>query len=518
MYHFIPAWYSSERIWYDDTREWSQGKQSLQFDDTVNQVRVFNENQEETDLLVLNYCPNLRSFLHQKGLLEVSYWSLFDHLQGIKGHQFGRLNWRQFAWPEKSEFIYSPFTVSVFVDDLRYAQVLFADGGYLYKIFLYDQTKGTIKEALIFDDRGFLSSILYYKDGIADHQDYLDQSGQWCLRERLENEGSTKDIRINKEKLPSLQQENYPNWDSLLEEVIAKKLGTFPAEDHLVVASHPQHNCFFQDLEQDVTFSFFQDRFPKSQLNEEQLQLIETAALLVTDNQTNLQMLETLRSKSSQKPNIIQISPFDTRFELGLSVRRKELIIYLFIDNLSDADLDNLLKIIFKKMQENQLISLILGSYQASSPRNQKVAELLEHYSDTYLPKKELAIEELLPAKDHEEEELRAKLAIIKEENDLVILLQICRLIIDLGHEPDLFHQIAAISSGIPQINQVTSDYVSHKENGYIIKDLKEVDEALTYFFQGLSHWNKALIYSIEKIAENTGPALLDKWKSKIEG
>jgi len=87
-----------------------------------------------------------------------------------------------------------------------------------------------------------------------------------------------------------------------------------------------------------------------------------------------------------------------------------------------------------------------------------------------------------------------------------------------LGIEPDLFHQIAGISSGIPQINTVISDYVSHKENGYVIDGMNQLESAINYYFKGLTNWNTALVQTIEKIAENTGPTLIHKWEKQLKG
>ncbi|WP_281254361.1 accessory Sec system protein Asp1 [Streptococcus penaeicida] len=212
------------------------------------------------------------------------------------------------------------------------------------------------------------------------------------------------------------------------------------------------------------------------------------------------------------------MSPFDTRFELGLSIRQKELEVYLFVDNLDDAELKAICKVIFKEMRKNDLITLTLGSYQRYGDRNQMIENMLEEMTEHYVPKEEIPEEDQLPDKVVEEEEPRAKFLIIKEENDVIAAFKTSRIIVDMGMKPDLYHQIAAISSGIPQINQVQTDYVTHKENGYIVEDIKGIEKGLSYFFKGLSHWNRSLVYSIEKIAENTGPALIDKWKNQGEG
>lgn len=79
MYYFIPAWYQ-EKL----SLAWQYLSKEIEFDDTVNQSRMFAAQSLSTELLVLNYLPNLRTFLNRQQLLNISCWSLFDQLQGIE--------------------------------------------------------------------------------------------------------------------------------------------------------------------------------------------------------------------------------------------------------------------------------------------------------------------------------------------------------------------------------------------------------------------------------------------------
>lgn len=516
MYHFIPAWYQKDRKWYDDTKEWTHVDQFLQFDDAVNQIRIFKDNQEELEVYVLNYAPHLRTFLHQKDLLEVTVWSLFDELQGRTQTQASSLNWRHLNWPKGVSFLYSPFTVTALLDDILFARIQFTTDGRVFQILLYDNDSSALKESLVFDDRGFLSSIQYFEQGQLRRQDYLDEEGIWRLREHLnQNRGFV--IEVNIEKLPFLKQATYANWETLIQEILISKFSNIPANDVLVISADDQHNHFFKEVPAQKVYSFFQDRLPITGGFADNMSFLEGADLLVSDSQKNTEALKSLDSVETL-PAIIQVSPFDTRFELGLSIRRKELEIYFFADQLSDDDIKSSLKIIFKEMAKNPLITLTVGTYQKFGPRLQWLESLIGDYSDKHIPVEKVSIEDLLPDKNTEEEEPRAKVLVLKAENDVISQFKTSRLVIDLGMQPDLYHQIAAISSGIPQINQVQSDYVTHQQNGYIISQLSDLPKGIDYFFKGLANWNKSLVYSIEKIADNTGSALISKWQSHLKG
>ena len=96
-------------------------------------------------------------------------------------------------------------------------------------------------------------------------------------------------------------------------------------------------------------------------------------------------------------------------------------------------------------------------------------------------------------------------------------VLQFTRLIVDLSKEPNRYTQIAGISAGIPQINRVASEYVTHQENGYILKHLSDFEKGAYYYLGQLNNWNRSLIYSIEKIKENTGDRLVQKWENWLK-
>lgn len=105
----------------------------------------------------------------------------------------------------------------------------------------------------------------------------------------------------------------------------------------------------------------------------------------------------------------------------------------------------------------------------------------------------------------------------LRDETALIKSLQFTRLIVDLSKEPNRYTQIAGISAGIPQINRVASEYVTHQENGYILKHLSDFEKGAYYYLGQLNNWNRSLIYSIEKIKENTGDRLVQKWENWLK-
>ncbi|MFT8977046.1 accessory Sec system protein Asp1, partial [Liquorilactobacillus nagelii] len=98
-------------------------------------------------------------------------------------------------------------------------------------------------------------------------------------------------------------------------------------------------------------------------------------------------------------------------------------------------------------------------------------------------------------------------------EEDVIRQLSDTRLVIDLAKEPDLFLQIASISAGIPQINQVKTSYVEDHKNGLIIKKIDQLKQAVNFYLVGLTNWNQALVYAAKRISEYSSKNLIKKWQ-----
>ena len=87
----------------------------------------------------------------------------------------------------------------------------------------------------------------------------------------------------------------------------------------------------------------------------------------------------------------------------------------------------------------------------------------------------------------------------------------------DVSRTPDLYLQIAGISAGLPMILGAESRYVTHRENGWILEDEAETEEALRFFLAGLGNWNRALVTSLRKISDYTNGNIVKKWKEAME-
>ena len=518
MYYFIPAWYGSERQWHADLVPWYRSYFRLEFDDTFNQIRLFQRQGIPSRLLVLAYQPHLRYFLHRHGVLETEVYSIFDDMQDLHAIHTQVLNLRDIEWDSDCQFIYSPFAIVVQKNGKKCAKVEHGVEGFISEIQYFD-LDGQISKNYIMDDRGFVSSVIYFDKGQPISQDYLDPKGIWRFREHL-NEGGR--VEINPIFGYCFKQLHYTDMSQLIAEYFDKYLQKQQKkQDIFIIPSHPHHDQFIFDHIPSANpkiLSLFINRNSQNTFRELSVS-VDRASLVLVDREDSLQLLQELYPEFSNK--FYHLSPFDTRLRLGRSQTRKESIIYYQLDFNEEIDREALTQVLLF-IAETKNTEVIFGAFSASQNQMEEVEILVNEIiqEQIHTDSLEKGIDyggAENPLEENQEQELRFQFVNMNDELELIKTLEFVRLIVDLNKQPYLYTQIAGISAGIPQINLVETVYVEHLKNGYLISDVTEFSKAAGYYTDRLKEWNQALVYSIDKIKEHTGQRFLDKLHQWIE-
>lgn len=516
MFYFIPSWYPANRQWYHQTPVWYRFNQEMAFDDTINQVKLFREDMTQVALLVLNYQPQLRYFLHQQDLLGLQYWSFFDDIQNSHDRQTKAIDFKKLNWPKGVRFIYTAFAVVVRKGKIDLATVHFAHNGNLHSICYKD--KGQISKEYVFDDRGFLSSLLVYKEGQVHHQDYLNPNGVWQVREYFEKNQRVLEINPQADKV--FGKQFYASWEELISERLALlKEQQFQAKDKLVIAAHQQHNYLLTGLfsDQKKIISFFGQRLTFKHIPQ-MVGILSEAQLIIVDTQEKENSLKEMMAKQlTQECPVLRMTPFDTLLRLGHSQNYRELEVYYFIDTIDEIAYEESLLILLEQMQKHENMTLKIVSFDSRRHQEAMLAHI-EELINTHFNQENFYQEQAIGENQLEERLVldRIQLQWITSERELIVALDKVRLVLDLGDKPDLYTQIASISAGIPQINRVASEYVSHQKNGWILASLEELSLALDYYLTGLSNWNKALVHTVQKMSNYSSGELLEQWKKYL--
>ena len=375
MYYFVPAWYGTDRIWQQTATPWYWMRESIEFDDTINQVRIFQEAEMDRILLLPQYSPQLRYFLHRQDLLETDVLSIFDKIQQVPSDLAMRpVQLQDIEWPSETTFSYTPFLVMAFRKGHHLAKIDMGVDGNLLSLTRYKNDGISYIEYL--DDRGFISSRIYYNEGKPYFQEYLSFDGQWVLREMLIEENHS--VMVNEAFFHAFKKESYANMGEVVAEKMKEQLATLvPGRDQLVLAAHPANLAFLQDTASSVkkVLSFYGDRQPLSAENFALYFDMIDAQLLITDSEKTKEAIGVFSPSLAQKTH--RITSFDSRLRLGSSQERKESKIYFYV-NEAELPSKSQLKKVLEVLAQHPLFEVVFAFYNGSPERVKELEGQLE--------------------------------------------------------------------------------------------------------------------------------------------
>lgn len=501
MLYCVPAWYNTTRPWFDVTEVFYQQSKRRSFDDSVYHIRLLQKGQESCCLVVLNYMPHLRHFLHEQRLSSVPVWSVFDVIQDVDSEQTAMpFDLDMFVWPEHAEFVYTPFLVIVYVLGEVYARVEFTQYG---TIGYVDFVKNNgVTHRYVMDDRAFVSSVVVYDDNHTPvYQEYWNRHGQWQLREYLQGEQS---VLVNPECYHKFKQVKYASIQDVIEERTAMYFADGTPQDTVIIASHAQHNAFLLNSchNMKTVLSYFSDRYDMTQVAQLEKD-VQKAHAIVTDTQDKEDLLRPLVYEAK----VATIPPYDTRLRLGRSQRYKEQTVFILIEDIvgKQSVLDTLCQWVYASKWRRLVVATYQHElYDTLEHTMDQLRVLYGHGNKVY---DETNIEDVVPY----------QVIDIYTDQDILPYLERARVVIDLETVPNLFLHIASLSAGVPQINTVQTSYVTHQKNGYVLNDYTELEEALLYFLDSLENWNHALVHTVSLLKDYTSGELMDKWKELLQ-
>lgn len=515
MYYFIPSWYGTGRFWQADQAPWYHSQKRIAFDDSIHQLRIFQEAGQDPQLLMLAYQPQLRYFLHRQDLFEVATFSVFDAIQGIEEPVPRNLQVTDLDWSADCDFIYTPFVILVEKAGQCYAEIEFGVEGFISLIRYLNEAGELVREEF-YDDRGFVSSILYYEGGQASYRRYLNEVGTWQICEYFDDRG----VRVNPEAIDRFEKVIYHEIEELVWEFLRPVLEQVQSTDTFVLASNPQVNqrllSHLPEKTQKI-LTCFSERNQADSLESYGAVLSQVAAV-VGDRQDFLEQLGHLYPE--QAPKLHHLAPYDTRLSLGMSQRVKESKIFYQVD-LGQENREALEQVL-AYVADHALTTIVFGAFNAPPHQMQEFEQTVLACIDQKFGRQAFEEElEVTSAENQLEENrevtYRYSFVNLVDELDLIKELAYTRLIVDLSSPPHLYTQIAGISAGIPQIHQVASAYVTHLENGYLLESLADFENAADHYLGQLKYWNQALVATIDKIREHTGDRLIQRWESWLE-
>ena len=526
MLYFIPAWYQQGN-WCENEQYWYRRRVRTEFDDTVKHIQLFQRSQAYPfKVMLLSFAPNFRHFLHRQSVFRAPYWSCFDAIQEIRRKKVMTFSFHNLNWPQNIEFIYSPFVMIAQLHGEKYAQVEFGEDGNLIQVDMYQN--GQISRRNIYDDRGFVSSSIRYESGVPMYQDYLTDKGVWKMRHFL-GDGH---VEIN-QKTPTFCLEHegveyqktfaktsYVNMEQVIQEVLSAYLELVDEKDLFCVALHGQHTPLLTDVLKDKKkiVSFFEDRY--NMMTATDNTLVENADYIITDSKENMEMVRVQLGDNRQ--NITDITPFDSRVDLGISQQLNVQKILVPVDDMEEAVFEKLIESLGRYLPTNDNARIHLFTRWAEPERKNillektrqclKNAGLEEGWAQEgarNMSENQIDADDIVPVKFFVEQCVD-ELAVSK-------CIREQRLIVDMRDFTTVYLRISAISMGIPQIVYKETEFVEHEKNGMVIQNLEMLPEKMAFYLDNLTNWNEAMVGSYELGKKYTTGVLIEKWKEVID-
>lgn len=525
MLYFIPAWYK-DHLWCEHEQCWQERRMHTEFDDTVKHIQLFHRNHPHPyQILSLSYAPNFRHFLHRQSVYHAPYWSCFDAIQEIHRENAMVLSFHNLTWPDDIEYIHTPFVVVAMRRGVKYAQIEFGENGNMIRIGMYEGNQ--ICRRNIYDDRGFVSSTILYENGEPWYQDYLMENGEWKLRHFL-REGYVEinpkhpnyRIRFLDEEIENrFSQLRYDSLEQVIQEVFTAYVEHTSSSDAFCIAMHEQHAKLLHNAltgKRKMILSFYMNRYEPAK-HPETLLMMRKADYIITDSKEASGRIIGMDGRLASK--ITDITPYDTRVDLGISQQLSVQKILVPVDGLSDEMLSQLIVSFGRYLIENERVRVHLFTRNAGYDHPRRLLQRVRACLGETGLQEEWALEQQTGyGEDVMEEDSPIRFFVDQCVDELSVskCMKEQRVIVDMRKPPELYLQISAISMGIPQIVCTQTQFVEDRKNGLIIKQISKLPQALDYYLDGLANWNKAVVASYELSKKFSTKVLVDKWNEVL--
>ncbi|PRI12083.1 accessory Sec system protein Asp1 [Leucobacter massiliensis] len=511
MIDFVPAWYPPERPWYSTEEVWFRGETEPQIDDTVSRLRIFREGDEQARLLILNYAPGLRRTLHAQGLFDVPYWSFFDEVQGLDDDYARPLDFLDLDWPADVAFFYNPFVVTVMRGAGVYARVYLSRAGTLHSVRYYGDGMPTVEH--VYDDRGFLSSVLMHDEvGLPVTQYYLSRAGDVIVSEDVRS-GRIDVVQGEDERF---RHPSYENWEALIADFLAAELGGGGPEDTVVLAVSPQHDALVASALGAQLLVLSCSAARPARVDEA---LLARAGAVFADFGDPWGDDPEPSGAWSTLP-VLSIYPLEDRPGFGASANESRVYVSVFADGIDAAELDFAIATMAPQLVRDRTHLLVCTARPQDLDHVHAVQGVIAGYHrlDLAVLEEDETLRLAVDVGVADEPEEKIQLTSVESEAELSRVMARSRVLVDLGPRPSIRLSAAAIDAGVPQINRAEHELATHRINGYTIGDDDELGAALDYFLNGLEHWNQSLVQCRVLVDLFSPREVLARWELIREG
>lgn len=490
MNYLVPAW-------HDLLNDWAFSQPRIEFDDAISHLRMLQDGGRKAGLLITDYQPQLTTKLSRLAISPDRYWSAFDYLQGIESLTGQVIDYRDFPWPEGAYFDFTNFRIFVMTGSQRYAKITFDTQG---KILWIDFDLGpNAGSRLLFDSRGFVS-----RQEQSDEITYFNPAGDW----RFKHNRQSDQVTINQVGQKFCRYASYDHLTDLVSEVTNDNfLNHLRSNDHLIVTV---------DDNARVPLTLFQQYHPIFSASRwhSYTQAIKDlgGGIILADTQKRATELQEQFSICS-----VKVLPlFQSQFQLGHSQRIAQQRVALFAENMSAKDLRAVMDVIYPRLlkrPKDEALYLYTYSPEQAGMVHQTFMDFRKDHEGEFIH----SLDEVDPGENKLDEDEIPPLLTIEEQRltssmDVLTALDKIRLLIEWG-APDQFMTMAAVSVGIPLLQNFKTEEVEDHHNGIICRGMTDLQQGIAYYLDNLKHWNQSLVYNVKMLNRYSEENLLAIWQ-----
>lgn len=497
MNYFVPAWHGQQG-------DWAFSSPAIEFDDAVSHLRILQDNDYPVGVVLTDYQPQLTTKLSQLALFPNKVWSAFDYLQGIQSLDSQVVDIRDLNWPADAYFEMTNFRAYVMEGVKRYACIIFDVQG---KILQVSYESGPEEgSTLLFDSRGFVS-----RQSTGDLDTYFDPSGNW----RFKHNRQTDQVTVN-QKLVNVSQDHYSHLSELLAEVVKEKiLPRLKPNDRLIVTVDDESRVALTTTFDSASTIYSVSRWHPYQ---KALQSLSEDVHLIVDTEKTSTEVQKLMPRAQ---SLAVIPLFQSQFKLGHSQRISEQRVALFAEHMNAQEFMTVLEKIYPRLLKDP-DATALRLYTYSNEQAGMVNQVFDQFRKKHEGEFILSLDEIDPGENKLEEDELPPLLDIKQQRfasnaDVLMALDKIRLLIMWG-QPDQFMSMAAVSVGIPVLQNFTSSELEDHHNGIICNNMDELMVGVSYYLDNLKNWNTSLIYNVQMLNKYSEENLLAHWKEYLKG
>ena len=176
--------------------------------------------------------------------------------------------------------------------------------------------------------------------------------------------------------------------------------------------------------------------------------------------------------------HIVDITPFDSRVDFGISQQLNVQKIMVPVDGLEQERFEELIKCLGQYLLVNENARIHLFTRQADYNRKEKLLEQTRQYLKTAELEEGWALEESKSKGMAENELEQTEVIPIKffveqcvDELAVSRCIREQRIMVDMRKSSELYLRITGISVGIPQIVYRETEFVEDGKNGMVLKN-----------------------------------------------